>query len=102
MIPRVFLPRGILDQCKTPNELIEYVGAAIYPIKLPQNDRNSLAWLSNPKIRKRPNPLYHMLYNFIRTNVPSDFYLIKKPGFELRYDSALGGSALVKRQPLRH
>lgn len=74
------------ETCETPNELINYVGTAPYVIKLQTNDRNATDCHENPKLIKRENPFHFMLLNFVTWRVPSDFYLLSKPGWQCTSD----------------
>jgi hypothetical protein len=91
---RIYLPNKVLEQHQTPNELINYVGAAPFAIKLPNNERNAKDRLENPKIRKRATPLHYHLLNFIMWRVPSDFFAIRKPGLHIK-----DGELVTRKNP---
>ena len=81
---KVYLPPNILDECPSPQSLIDHVGSAPFVIKLPNNDRNEKVRQTNPRIKKRGTPLHYHLHNFIMWRVPSDYYLVRKPGFSVQ------------------
>ena len=83
-VVRIYLPKDILNICPTPNKLIEYAGTAPFSIKLPNVDRNEKIRVLNPNIRKRGTPMHYHLHNFIFWRIPSDFYTIRKPGFQIQ------------------
>jgi hypothetical protein len=85
-IVKVYFPNGILQSCKTPNELMAHCGMTPWVIPLPKNDRNDWSRLNNPKIRKRPVPLHYHLHNFMMTRVPSDYYRLQRPSLALQGD----------------
>jgi hypothetical protein len=62
--------------CRSPKELIEYVGRT--PFVLRQNQiRNEDLMEENEKIYKRNTPLHMYLPIFLMNRIPSDVYRIK-------------------------
>jgi len=76
---KVFLPKDVLKQCETPNELIEFIGITNTILKLQECDRNEVHYETNPFIYRRKIALYMYLFNFVMNRVPSDIYRFKNP-----------------------
>lgn len=86
---KIYLPKDILKQCRSPKQLIEFFGKTPFILKqsIVHNDDEVE---NNPSLFKRNVPLYMYLPIFVMNRIPSDIYRVRNPMLKIKKSAKTG------------